>query len=393
MVPFRTASSYTLTTVACFVVMAELAGDSGITEKLFAMADKFVGHFRGGLAMATIVASAAFGAISGSSVAAAATMSRIAIPQMKAAGYSDRLSAGTVAIAGTLAVLIPPSLVMIIYGVLTETSIGKLFLAGIVPGLLTTFGYTVVVRGWIAFSPEIAPHGRPRDNWSDRWRSVRVGWPFMVVILSVLTALYSGVITATEAGAAGAVMTLVVWIVGQRFFPNELTPPRFATVRKSLERGLRTTVMILTLLIGAYLFSYFVTATGFSQAFISWMVGLELNRYVLFALVIAVLFFLGLFLSQTEVLVLTMPLLFPVMMEYGFDPVWFGIIVVKTVEIGLVSPPVGMNVYIIANSGAGVTAEHAFVGALPFILIEVAIIILLTAFPEIVLCVPYASRL
>lgn len=390
-VPFRTVSTYTMTTIASFVLLAELAGQSGITEKLFNMANRFVGHFRGGLSIATIVASAAFGAISGSSIAAAATMSRIAIPQMLDGGYSRRLAAGSVSIAGTLAVLIPPSLVLIIYGVLTETSIGKLFLAGIIPGLVTTLGYTLTTRVWIKIAPTIAPPGRPRDSWRDRMLSMRVGWPFILVILAVLVALYSGVITATEAGAAGAGATFFVWLLAYRLFPDELVEPVYANVRKAVERALRTTTMILTLLIGAFIFSYFITSTGLTQALVAWVAGLGVNRYLILFFIILVLLFLGLFLSQTEIMVLTLPLLFPIIVDSGFDPVWFGIIIVKTVEIGLVTPPVGMNIYVVANSGAGVTAGHGFRGVIPFILVELMVITLLIAFPQIVLFLPYSG--
>ncbi|MEW6405613.1 MAG: TRAP transporter large permease [Chloroflexota bacterium] len=390
-VPYRTVSTYTMTTIASFVLLAELAGQSGITEKLFNMANRFVGHLRGGLSMATIVASAAFGAISGSSVAAAATMSRIAVPQMLDAGYSKRLAAGSVAIAGTLAVLIPPSLVLIIYGVLTETSIGKLFLAGIVPGLVTTLGYALTTRIWIKISPTIAPPGRPRDGWRDRVSSLRVGWPFILVILAVLVALYSGVITATEAGAAGAGATFFVWMLAYRIFPNDLVQPGYRNVRQAVERALRTTTMILTLLIGAFIFSYFITSTGLTQALVAWVAGLGLNRYLVLLFIIVVYLILGLFLSQTEILVLTLPLVFPIIVQNGFDPVWFGIIIVKTVEVGLVTPPVGMNVYVVANSGAGVTAGHGFRGAVPYILVEILVIGLFVAFPEIVLFLPYSG--
>lgn len=261
-VPMRTATNYMLTTVAAFVLMAELAGQSGITERLFAMADKFVGHLRGGLAMATIVASAVFGAISGSSLAAAATMSRIAVPQMLDAGYSKSFSAGTVGIAGTLAVLIPPSLVLIIYGILTETSISDLLLAGILPGLLTVAGHLVAIALWIRLRPEAAPGQRPRAGWKERAETAKTGWPFMLVIGLVFTGLYSGVFTATEAGAMGAGATFVVWCLGQGRRRGGLAPLGQGNLFRAIDRSLRTTAMLVSLLIGAYIFSYFIVSTA-----------------------------------------------------------------------------------------------------------------------------------
>jgi C4-dicarboxylate transporter DctM subunit len=386
--PFRTTASYTLTTVGMFVLMAEFATQSGITQRLFEAANRFVGHMKGGLAIATIMASAAFGAISGSSVAAAATMAGIAIPQMRGRGYSRELAAGVVGIAGTLAIMIPPSLAMIVYGIITETSIGRLLLSGIVPGILTAIGYIITVRIWLMWSPGAAPERGPRSSWAERWRESRSAWPFVVVVLVVFGCLYTGVITATEAGGIGAFVTLVVWVLGSRLMPKEMAPLTGRAFGLALDRTLRTTTMIVTLLIGAYLFSYFLTTTGLTQGVVSAITGLPVNRYVLLAAIIVIYLVLGLFLSQLEIMVLTLPLVFPIVTRLGFDPIWFGVIVVKTVEIGLVTPPVGMNVYVVAGAAPQVSAADGFRGVAPFLVMEIVVLALLVAFPELALFIP-----
>lgn len=386
--PFRTTASYTLTTVAMFVLMAEFATQSGITQRLFDAANRFLGHFRGGLAVATIIASAAFGAISGSSVAAAATMAGIAIPQMRQRGYSRTFAAGVVGIAGTLAIMIPPSLPLIIYGIITETSIGRLLLSGIVPGILTALGYVVTVRVCLALRPEMAPERQPKASWRERWESSRMTWPFLVTVVAVFACLYTGVITATEAGAIGAAVVLLVWLVGARIAPRDTEPVTIPALKQALDRSLRITTMIVVLLIGAYMFSYYLTATGVTHSAVDLVTGLDVNRYVLLAAIIVLYIVLGLFLSQLEIMVLTLPLVFPIVTSLGFDAVWFGVMVVKTVEIGLVTPPVGMNIYVVSSAAPQVTPSDGFKGVAPFLVMEVLLIVLLVAFPEIATFIP-----
>ncbi|MBP6019513.1 MAG: TRAP transporter large permease [Burkholderiaceae bacterium] len=387
--PFRTTASYTLTTIATFVFMAELATHSGITKRLFAAADSFVGHMRGGLAIATVYASAAFGAISGSSVAAAATMAGIAAPQMKETGYRSTLAAGVISIAGTLSVLIPPSLILIIYGIITETSIRKLLLAGIIPGVITAIAYVITVMIWLRVDPEAAPQRRPAATWSTRWRESRAAWPFVLVVATVFVGLYAGIVTTTEAGALGAIATLLVWFAGSIIWKSDFNSFDRENLSSSVLQTLKTTGMIVSLLIGAYFFSYFLTATGVTRVVAESIIALDVEPWVILIATVALLLILGMFLSQLEILVLTMPLLFPVIMQLGYDPVWFGIIVVKTVEIGLVSPPVGMNVYVVAGSSRGaVTPADGFRGAAPFIVTEMFIIGLFIAFPKIITFLP-----
>ena len=389
-VPLRQSSSYTLTTVAMFILLAEFAAASGITKQLFELASRLFSQFRGGLPIATIFSGALFGALSGSSTASAATLGSVAIPEMRERGYSRALSAGVAAIAGTLAVMIPPSVALIVYGIVTETSIGKLFLAGIIPGILTTILYGIVVVVWSWVSPTSMPSTMKRYNWKERWESARLVWPFLVVVVAVLGGIYSGVITATEAGGVGAFVTLCLWIFlhftskgkvrisGSRFF-------------SAIDRTIRSTTMIIMLIIGAYFFGYYLTTTGITNSFVGYLTAVNINRYVILVIIALGYVLLGLFMSQLEILVLTLPLIYPAIVALGFDPVWFGILVVVTVEVGLVTPPVGMNVYIVAGSVRGISAEDGFKGATPFLGAQVVLLGLLMAFPSIALFLPGSS--
>lgn len=389
-VPFRQTASYTLTTVGMFILMAELATQSGITSRLFELANRMVGHLRGGLAIATVVACAAFGAISGSSVAATATMSRIAIPEMLERGYSRLLAAGVVSTAGTIAIMIPPSIPLIIYGIVTETSIRMLLLAGILPGILTGILYSLTIAVWARVRPQDAPQFMERSSWSLRWEVMKPTWPFLVVALVILLGIYTGAITPTEAGAVGALVTGIIWVLLSRFSGKEfrLTGERFGT---ALDRTLRSTTMIIVMIVGAYFFGYFLTSTGVTQQFTSYVASLPFDRMTILAILIVMYIILGCFLSQLEILVLTLPLVFPIILELGFNPVWFGIIVTKTVEIGLVTPPVGMNVFVMAATADGLTPEDGFKGVVPFFAADLLTLLLLILVPELVLLIPNSA--
>lgn len=392
-IPFRTTSSYVLVSIAMFILMAELTAQSGITTRLFAAANAFVGHLRGGLGVATVLASAAFGALSGSSVAAAATMSRVAIPEMLARGYSRAFAAGTTSIAGTLAIVIPPSIPLIIYGLLTETSIGKLLMAGLLPGLLTALAYVFTIGVWTRIDPAVAPAGNAPASARERWQTSRYLWPFLLVLALVFTALYSGAVTTTEASAVGAMAVFLVWLVLGRVSAAGLNPVSIMGLQQAFNRALRSTVMIVVLLIGAYIFSFYLTNTGFTQAFIQWVSGLDVPRVVILGFVILVYLVLGFFMSQLEIMILTLPFVFPLVTKLGYDPIWFGIIVVKTIEIGLVTPPVGMNVFVVASAASGrVSVADGFRGVAPFLVTELLVLGVLIALPEIVLLIPRAMQ-
>lgn len=387
-IPYRTTSSFTIVSIGMFILMAEIATQSGITRRLFAAANSLVGHFRGGLGVATMLASAAFGTLSGSSIAASATMSRIAIPEMLARGYSKVFAAGTVSVAGTLAVLIPPSIPLIIYGVLTETSIRALLVAGVVPGIITVLLNIVCINFWVRLRPETAPERLAPLSVTERWEALKFVWPFMLVVLIIFAALYTGAVTTTEASAVGAALVAVIWLVMSPIKAAGLEKPTFAAFNIAFDRALRSTVMILVLLIGAYIFSFYLILTGATRVVEDFIVTNEWSPSWVLAIVVALYLVLGLFMSQLEIMILTLPFVFPILTGLGYDPIWLGIIVVKTIEIGLVTPPVGMNVYVVASSSGLVTPMEGFRGIAPFLIVEFLILGMLIAWPEIVTFLP-----
>jgi tripartite ATP-independent transporter DctM subunit len=387
-IPFRTTSSFVLVTIGMFVLMAELTSQSGITGRLFTAANAFVGHLKGGLGMATVLASAAFGTLSGSSVAAAATMSRVAIPEMLARGYSKSFSAGTTSIAGTLAIVIPPSIPLVIFGILTETSISKLLLAGVLPGILTAASYVVTIIVWTRLNPSVAPAGVERPTTREKWETCRFLWPFLLVLVLVFAGLYSGAVTTTEASAVGATSVFLVWALLSRVKSAGLNPVSFTGLKEAFDRTLRSTVMIVVLLIGAYIFSFYITNTGATQLFIDRVAHLDMPRVVILLGVILLYLVLGCFMSQLEIMILTLPFVFPLVVKLGYDPIWFGIIVVKTIEMGLVTPPVGMNVFVVASASRRVSAADGFKGVTPFLAAETVVLVILILAPDIALLIP-----
>lgn len=387
-IPFRTTSSFVMVAIAMFILMAELTSQSGITARLFAAANAFVGHLKGGLGVATVLASAAFGTLSGSSVAAAATMSRVAVPEMLARGYSKSFSAGTASIAGTLAIVIPPSIPLIIFGILTETSISKLLLAGLLPGILTAVSYVCTIFVWTRVDPTVAPAGRERATLREQWETCRYLWPFLIVLALVFSALYSGAITTTEASAVGAASVFLVWVLLSRVKTAGLSPVNIAGVKQAFDRTLRSTVMIIVLLIGAYIFSFYLTNTGATQFFIDRVAHLDVPRVIILLFVILMYLVLGCFMSQLEIMILTLPFVFPLILKLGYDPIWFGIIVVKTIEMGLVTPPVGMNVFVVASTSRRVSASDGFKGVTPFLITELVVLTILILVPDIALIIP-----
>ena len=387
-IPYSTTASFTIVAIGMFILMAEIATQSGITTRLFRAANSLVGHYRGGLAVATMLASAAFGTLSGSSIAAAATMSRIAIPEMLKRGYSKEFAAGTVSIAGTVAILIPPSIPLIIFGIITETSIRKLLIAGMVPGIITVVIYMLTITIWTRADKNAAPVMEVAATLRERWDAIRYVWPFLLVILAIFAALYTGAVTTTEASAVGVMAVLIIWLLLHRIPSAGLEPFTLSGFGDSLSRALNSTVMILVLLIGAYIFSFYLILTGASNTVESYITGLDWPPHAILAVVILLYIVLGMFMSQLEIMILTLPFVFPIIVNLGFDPIWMGIIVVKTIEIGLVTPPVGMNVFVVSSASKEVTPAQGFKGITPFLIAEFAALLLLIIFPEIVTFVP-----
>lgn len=376
--PYRTAASFLLSTVPLFILMAELLARGSVVRDLYRACYLWMGHIRGGLALAAIAASVGFAVLSGSSTAAAAAMSRISMPEMRRYGYSDRFALGVIAIGGTLSIMIPPSLPLILYGVLTETSIGRLFLAGVLPGLLTAGVYVVTIIIQVRRNPDIAPPTE-RHAWSERWESLPKTWPALALVMLVLGGIYSGAITATEAAAVGATgaMAISIAVGGLRW--NGFVEAFRAT--------LGSTSMIFAIVIGAMVFSYFLAITEVPQTLILWVSELPLPNWGILIIIILLYLVLGFFIDQIAIIILTLPLIFPLVMSLGYDPIWFGIIVTKTAEMGLVSPPLGMNVFV-ACGATNTKVEDGFRGVTPFLFGDALLIILLIVFPGIVTYLP-----
>lgn len=381
-VAYAVPANYVLLTIPMFVLMSEYLSVSNVARDLVDSCDEWLGRLRGGLGFACVAAGALMAAVIGSSTAAAATMSTAAYPNMKRLGYQEGFAVGVIAIAGTLSILIPPSIVLIIYGVLTEESIGKLLIAGIVPGILTAVGYVVTISLMVRWRPELAPRNASFDL-KRAMHSLRTTWAVVLLMVIVIGSLYSGIVTPTEVGAIGAASALVIISIMRR-----VNRERFVT---ALRNTARTTVMILLIIIGAIIFGYFMTYTQLTQNVVEGLANSGMTPWTILLMVLAIYLVLGMFLDQFAILVLTVPITYALVTQLGFDGIWFGIIITKTVEIGLVSPPLGLNVFISSNI-TGVPLRKAFIGVLPFIVTEVVVMGLLLAFPELTLYLPNLMR-
>lgn len=377
--PFDSVKSFILSAIPMFILMASFMTVSGIMKDLFQAAYKWFGRLPGGLGVATIFAGALMGAVSGSSQASAAALSKAAAPEMKKYRYNTSFTMGVVSMSGTLAVLIPPSIILILYGILTETGVGSLLIAGIIPGVLTALGYVVTIFVWVKLRPDVAPTIPTRVPLKEKLSSLRGVWPMIVIIGVVIFGIYSGIVTATEAGALGAFITLLVILVMRRLDVNKFS--------NALNDTIKSTTMILTIIIGAHIFSYFLTLTQVTQSLVSYISDLDVSKYFILAIIILIYLILGFFMDQIAILILTLPLTFPIIVSLGFNPIWFGIVVTKTVEIGLVTPPVGMNVFV-ATGAAGVKPTEGFRGVFWFVLTDLLILLLLILLPFITLWLP-----
>lgn len=378
--PIRTVTDFNLTLIPFFVLMGVLATNSGMSRELFRAGRHWFGPMRGGMAMSTIGACAGFAAICGSSVATAATMTKIALPEMKKAGYPDEVATGVIAAGGTLGILIPPSVVLAVYGYITEQDVGVLFIAGIVPGLLAIAMYMGAVR--IAYGRRL-PEGE-RFHLGEALRSLSGVWAVMLLFLLIIGSIYFGVTTATEAAAVGSFLTAVIGILRGRLTPRLLL--------ESLVEALRTSVAIYTILIGAILFGYFLAITQSPQKITAWLVAMDLGAYGTLALILVFFVVMGCILDAMAMIILLVPIVFPIVTQLGFDPIWFGVIIVMTVELGLITPPVGMNVFVINSIARDISLTKIFKGVLPFVAADILRLVLLVAFPVIVLWLPQTMQ-
>jgi tripartite ATP-independent transporter DctM subunit len=379
MVPYATASAYSLSVIPLFILMGMFLSYGGLGRDIFAAANAWVKHVRGGMAMATIVAIAAWSAISGSATATAATIGSIVLPEMKKRGYSDSLATACVAAGGTMDILSPPSSVLVLYGILTEQSIGKLLIAGTLPGLLMAALFAAVIYIKVRRDPSIAPVELPAPM-REKVRALKPVWAVVFIFVLVMGGIYQGFFTPTEAAAVGAFISLIVSVVSRRF--------SLRTLLEALDSGARTTAMLFIILIGAIVFSRFLAVTRIPHDLSSYIAALDVSPYVVIGIIIVVMVFLGCFIEGISLMMLTVPILYPLIIKMGFDGVWFGILLAVLLNIGMCTPPVGMSVYVVAGVAKDVPLMTIFRGVVPFWLAMVFGAVLLVIFPQIALWLP-----
>jgi len=377
--PIRTSASYTLSVIPLFLLMGQFAHHSGMGSEIYDMLYRWIGFLPGGLAMATVGACACFAAISGSSLATAAMFGTIALPEMKKLNYADTLSTGCIAAGGTLGILIPPSSVLILYGILTEQSIARLFIAGMVPGICLALIFIVTIYIAVKINPSIGAPG-PRFKFKEKVTSIKATWGLISLFILVIGGLYTGWFTPTEAAGAGAFGAFVITIVKRR-----LTWGNFLD---SLKDTAQSTAFIFGILIGAMIFQYFITLSQIPDRLASWITNIGVGRYVVISAIIGAFMVLGCFMEGLSIMVLAVPIVYPIVIGLGFDPIWFGIIITLTMEMSLITPPVGVNVFVLSGVAKDIPMYTIFRGILPFWVAMIVCIILLTIFPDIVTFLP-----
>lgn len=376
---FDVLSSYGYTVFPLFILMGQLAFNAGIAGRLYDASHKFIGHVPGGLAMATVAAATAFKAISGSSTATAATFSSVAVPEMDKYGYDKKLSTGVVATVGTLGVILPPSVTLILYGVITEQSIGKLFVAGLIPGLLIAFLYILTIYAWAKINPSIAMKSE-KSSWSDRVKTLPdVVW-IAVIFLLVVGGIMNGYFTPTEAGSVGFVGVAILALARK-------AGRKVSMFLHSIRETLRTSCMIFMLLAGSFILGHFIAITNIPQATAEWVTSLNINRYFIMAIIVIIYQIGGSFIEDLAFMVIATPIFYPTMMKLGFDPLWIGIVIGVTVMIGVVLPPMAIVVFVVKNM-TGVPLNTIYKGVYPFLAVMVLAMILLFFFPGLALWLP-----
>ena len=377
-VPYETVAYYPMAALPLFVLMGVIVGNTSIGEDLYYAVYKWVGALRGGLASATVLACAVFASVTGSSATGTVLMGKVALPQMRKYKYDDAMASGCIASAGTMGILIPPSMGFILYGLLTEQSIGKLFMAGFLPGILLTLLMILAIIIITAFRPEAGPAG-PKSTFKEKVISLKKVWHVMLLFLLVLGGIYGGIFTPTEAGAIGAFGALVIVIA-----TRQLNRRVFSDI---LKEATTTSAMIFLVVVGAFIFMKFLGLSKLPFALVKIIEQLQVSKYVIFTGIIILYIILGMFLEVYSAVTFTIPIIYPVIVALGFDPIWFGVIVVLVIEMGLVTPPVGMNVFIL-NGITGIPLETIFRGIVPFFIAMIVCVILLSVFPEIALFLP-----
>lgn len=377
--PFVTTSSYSLSVIPLFVMMGAFASRAGLSGDLYKALQSLIGHWRGGLASATIGACAIFGSVCGSSLATAATMSRVAIPEMTEIGYDRRLTSGALAAGGTLGILIPPSIIMVIYALLTEQSIGQMFLAGLIPGLLAAALYMLACYTVVRLRPSLAPNV-PRADLSEMRKAVSLMSPILLLFGVVMGGIYIGFFSPTEAAGVGAFGAIVLAAVRGKLDWN--------VAREALLETASTTGMLFMILVGASVLQYFIETSMLPRVIVEWITALGLPSVGVLVLILAVYLLLGCFLDSLSMMLITLPIVFPLVTSLGIDPIWFGILVVSVVEIGLITPPLGMNLFVISSSVKGLRFETVAVGVVPFLIADLLRLGLLISIPALTLGLP-----
>jgi C4-dicarboxylate transporter DctM subunit len=382
MAPFSTVADYALTTIPMFILMAFFSASSGLARDLYTAGANWLSHIKGGLAVATVFACGIFGAMSGASVAAASVMSSIAMPEMRRHGYSEELAAGSIGIGATLDILIPPSVAMVIYGVATQTSIGKLLIAGVVPGIIVGIFLALAILVWVRVSPSHAPETY-RVSAAERWASIKRIWPSLLLIFMVLVLLYTGIVTPTEVGAIGAFLSAAIGVAFGRL--------RWAGAIEALKLTIRTSAMIFMIIIGATIFGSYMALSRFPQHVVAVVAEMNLNRWVVIVGIVVAYFVVSMFMDEIPLLLLTLQLTFPLITNLGFDPIWFGVLSMMMVSMGLVFPPVGMIAFIVSAT-ANVSLVKVYKGTSILMIAIVLTTILIMIFPQIVLWLPATMR-
>lgn len=376
---FETGLSYSLSVVPLFILMGNFITEAGLSAQLYRASNAFLGHFKGGLALATVVSCGAFSAVCGSSMATAATMSKVAMPSMRKYNYSDALATGSIAAGGTLGILIPPSVILVIYGIITQTDIGKLFIAGLLPGLIGIILYMAAVTVTVHLKPESGPAG-DKSTWSERFDAFKNVWTICLLFTVVMGGIYTGIFTPTEAAGIGASGAFFIALLRRRLTFKRLT--------ETLVSAVRTTSMLFFLVIGAVLFSNFINVAGLPDSLRDLVIGMELSPLLVILAIIAIYVILGCVLESMSMILLTVPVFYPLVQTLGFDLIWFGILVVVVTEISLITPPVGLNVFVLKTVLPDVKLSTIFKGVTPFWIADIFRLILIATIPAISLFLP-----
>lgn len=374
MEPYSQIAVYDLTTIPLFVLMGVIISNTGIGADLYNAASKGLGQVRGGLAMASVFASGVFAAVTGSSIACAVTIGKVAFPEMKKHNYNSSLAAGCIAAGGTIGILIPPSMGFILYGLLTEQSIGKLFMAGIIPGILQVIFYMFTIFIVIRLRPQWVPSKLPKVSFKEKVSSLKYTWPVVFLLLLVLGGIYTGKFTATEAGAIGSFGAIIVSLVARKLTKENL--------RSSMNETAQNTAMIVFMIVGAFIFMRFMAISKMPFMLSDYIASLDVSKYVILAGIVVFYIILGSLFDVFAAIILTLPIIYPTILACGFDPIWFGVIMVRLMEIGLITPPFGINCFVL-SSAIDVPLGTTFRGIVPFLLTDVVHLALLIAIPEL----------